>query len=374
MKIRAITTGFIVEPAFYCEQFERVGKLNKKLKKYFEDKGFLVEDTRIVTNPFEEYVDKKNPVKKLVDIDKCASLTGNRFLSIGYGSDPYFIKVIPDILKNTKTISCSSFIGSKDKGILTKNVKETALIFKKIAKKRESKNFNFCASVNCPPYIPFFPAAYHNGLAGFSIAVESGDIVFKAFRNSVNLSDARKNLIELMSENLSKIEKVAFDISYKTGLVYYGIDSSPAPSLEKEGSIGFAFEEIDFVERFGSSGTLSVAAIITDGVRNLPIKQCGYSGLMLSVCEDRGVAKRYGEGNFSVKELLLYSSVCGCGIDTLPIPYDTDEEVIERLLFDVASLSLKLDKPLSVRLLPVKGDKTNFKSPYLIDTKVFRLT
>ena len=180
-----------------------------------------------------------------------------------------------------------------------------------------------------------------------------------------------------MREELTKIEKIAIDAFYKTGLVYYGIDASPAPSLEKEGSIGFAFEELSEVEYFGSHGTLAVSSFITDELKRLPVKLCGYSGLMLPVCEDAGLSKRYSEGKFTVKELLLYSSVCGCGIDTLPVPYSTRTEVIEKLLLDVVFLSIKLDKPLSVRLLPVKGKDggqwTDFKSEYLTDTKIFKI-
>ena len=50
---------------------------------------------------------------------------------------------------------------------------------------------------------------------------------------------------------------------------------------------------------------------------------CGYCGLMLPVLEDPVLAQRAGEGRYSVRDLLLYSSVCGTGLDVVPVPGDT---------------------------------------------------
>ena len=48
---------------------------------------------------------------------------------------------------------------------------------------------------------------------------------------------------------------------------------------------------------------------------------------------------------------------------------------IEAILLDVATLAIRLDKPLSARLLPVPGktagEMTDFGSPYLIDIDYF---
>ena len=52
-------------------------------------------------------------------------------------------------------------------------------------------------------------------------------------------------------------------------------------------------------------------------------------------------------------------------------------EKLEAILLDVASLAIKLDKPLSARLFPVPGKKagemTNFNSPYLVDCKILNV-
>ena len=76
---------------------------------------------------------------------------------------------------------------------------------------------------------------------------------------------------------------------------------------------------------------------------------------MLPVLEDSTLAARSETGLLSVKDLLMYSSVCGTGLDTVPLPGDITQEMIESLLLDIAALSLRLDKPLTARLMPVPG-------------------
>jgi len=72
-----------------------------------------------------------------------------------------------------------------------------------------------------------------------------------------------------------------------------GIDPTPAPALDA--SIGAAIERFTG-HRFGSSGTLTAARLITEAVKSVPAKQVGYSGLMVPVLEDRRLAQRWSEG------------------------------------------------------------------------------
>jgi hypothetical protein len=79
----------------------------------------------------------------------------------------------------------------------------------------------------------------------------------------------------------------------------------------------------------------------------------------------------------TVKDLLLYSAVCGTGLDTLPLPGDTSAEQIAALLLDLSALALRLDKPLTARLMPIPGkqagDPTHFDFPFFADSKVMAL-
>ena len=73
---------------------------------------------------------------------------------------------------------------------------------------------------------------------------------------------------------------------------------------------------------------------------------------MLPVLEDVGLGERSEAGYFNLDSLLLYSSVCGTGLDTIPIPGDASRSQLAAILTDVAALSTRLAKPLSVRLFP----------------------
>ncbi len=114
--------------------------------------------------------------------------------------------------------------------------------------------------------------------------------------------------------------------------------------------------------------------MITNILKNLSAKTCGYTGLMLPVCEDIGLAEGANKENYNLSNLLLYSAVCGCGFDTVPIPGDVRIDTLRAILLDVATLAIKLDKQLSVRLFPVPGKKagemTTFDSPYLVNGKI----
>jgi len=107
---------------------------------------------------------------------------------------------------------------------------------------------------------------------------------------------------------------------------YDGIDTSPAPGLDA--SIGQAIETLTG-KPFGSPTTLSACSIITKVIKNLDVKSCGYSGLMLPVIEDMVLAKRAMEDNYTVEELLLFSSVSGTGLDVIPVAGDISKETIE---------------------------------------------
>src|SRR5437763_17148226 len=136
--------------------------------------------------------------------------------------------------------------------------------------------------------------------------------------------------------------------------MFMGLDPSPAPLADV--SIGAAIESYTGA-KFGSSGTMAAARIITDAVKAVPVKQTGYSGLMLPIMEDKLLAQRWAEGTYNIDSVLAYSAVCGTGLDTVPLPGDISQEQLERIFGDVAALATKWNKLLSARLQPVPGKK-----------------
>jgi uncharacterized protein (UPF0210 family) len=95
---------------------------------------------------------------------------------------------------------------------------------------------------------------------------------------------------------------------------------------------------------------------------------------MLPVMEDTVLARRWADGTIGIDQLLAYSAICGTGLDAVPLAGDTSEETIAAIYLDVATLALRLNKPLSARLMPIPGkgagDNTAFTSPYLVNTRI----
>lgn len=381
MKIRTITTGVSLQSPNDEDKIRQTAEFNQKAKAVFEKAGYEVQTTRIATNSWEDYLGDLTDAEIVSAIQKiekiCQSLDVS-FFNLGYAKTPAKIKLIPEFNKVTSQISCSAKIGDKENGIDFENAKIAAQVIKRIAEETENGygNFRFCASANCKPGIPFFPTGFHEGEMAFGIGLECGDLAVKAFSKSHNLVEAEQNLKQIFEEETKKVADLAEQISKDFGIKYNGIDVSLNPGLEEHESIAFAYEKLGF-GKFGNQGTLTISALITRVLKGLSVKLCGYSGLMLPVCEDRGLATRANEETYNITNLLLYSAVCGCGLDTVPIPGDTPAEKIEATLLDMATLAIKLDKPLSARLFPVPGKKagemTNFKSPYLVDCKILKI-
>jgi hypothetical protein len=238
-------------------------------------------------------------------------------------------------------------------------------------------NLRFAALANVPPYAPFFPAAYSEGkTSGFALALEAADLAVSAFSEASSLREARRNLIEAIETHARNLEKIAENVSKSYGFEFKGIDFTLAPFPEKEKSLGHALEKLG-LPAIGYYGSLAAAAFLTDTLDQAEFKRTGFNGLMLPLLEDATLAQRAQEGILSVKDLLMYSAVCGTGLDTIPLPGDTTVEALQTVLLDIAALSSRLAKPLTARLMPIPGlkagDDTGFDFEYFANSKVLDL-
>ncbi|MGQ0604729.1 MAG: DUF711 family protein, partial [Anaerolineales bacterium] len=124
----------------------------------------------------------------------------------------------------------------------------------------------------------------------------------------------------------------------------------------------------------GAHGSMTAAAILTEAIDRARFKRAGFNGLFLPVLEDAVLAARAGEGVLTIKDLLLYSAVCGSGLDTAPLPGEVSAETLATLLLDMAALSLRLNKPLTARLMPtpgkVAGDAVSFDFEFFAPSRV----
>lgn len=253
-------------------------------------------------------------------------------------------------------------------------------------------NFRFCVSFNCNAGIPFFPAAYHGGSEFepniVTIGLECADLLFMGFFGTDSMDEAHENLATTFTQALSPIQDIIRDACSELGLTYAGIDASVNPGLTLPDSVGAGLEcllsQLCEAKKFGEFGTLGAVSTVTSAIKTVREKGdvllTGYSGLMLPVMEDLILAERAAQvpPMFTLRDLLVFSTVCGVGLDTVPIPGDTTVEELAAVYFETGTLAFRLNKPLSCRLLPmpgkVAGDVTDVESPYLCNTKVFSVS
>ena len=380
-RIRTITAGVNLSGLTDTLSIKSAIEFLKKAKHEYISRGYEVQTLRISTQNFHTYLRQHSydgALPFLARLDAIAK-GENIMLSIGQilpaeknpaGITGWAVKLI----QSTSNISFSLPISSLEKGIHFNSIRAASGIISAISNLNNGEaNFRFTASANCPPGIPFFPAAYHDGKNAFAIGLESANLVGEVFNQS-KPENARQELKDILEKNLIPVQRIAEELSRKLAWQYNGIDASPAPGLDA--SIGKAIEAYSR-QPFGSPSTLRTCALITDVLKSLDIKKCGYSGLMLPIIEDKVLAQRAMEGRYTVQELLLYSSVSGTGLDVVPIPGDTPAEVLENILADVASLSLKYgSKALSARLFLIPGKKAGeivkFENPYLTSSVVMK--
>ena len=382
-KIRTVTAFINLDPAQYQQQVAETLQMLRRAKTTFESRGYEVETIRIATQPFPEYTKGMSAQQAIDFFQKYDELAEKEKFAAGIGpamlnaDDPESqADLLANILAATKRIRGSIVIAGDD-GVRWKAIGAAARAIKKLEDETEHSqgNFNLGAIAMVPPYSPFFTASYHTGFGHqFAIGLESANIVEAAFKDAPDIETARRRLADMLSEQATEIERHANRIDQETGWRYMGIDLSPAPM--KDVSIGDAIEEL-IQQPFGSPGTLTAAGTITAAIKSVQVKQTGYNGLMLPVLEDSRLAQRWGEGRVSLEGLLSYSAVCGTGIDTVPLPGDVSIEQLDMILSDVATLAFKWHKPLSARLLPVKGkgpgEMTEFDDPFLVNTTIQEL-
>jgi uncharacterized protein (UPF0210 family) len=215
----------------------------------------------------------------------------------------------------------------------------------------------FAALALCPPGIPFFPAAYHDGgPPALAVAWEIADEASTAFEGARTLEEAERRLERSLSAVVQRLWAVCTALADRLGLRALGIDCSLAPFPDEARSAAGAFERLG-LRPFGGPGTLAVAAMITSVLQRLPVPRTGFCGLMLPVLEDARLGALALAGRLQLSTLLAASAVCGVGLDVVPLPGESTAEQLSALVLDMAALATRLRKPLLARLMPIPGHR-----------------
>lgn len=384
MKIRSVT--YFDDPGNPPgdDFFSRAGNFARETRRCFEAAGLNLQTVRFASPPFPIFLASQTDdqiIEFAINLEKILIDNGFDYISLGPAlpEKPESFSIVPDLIRNTENTFCSGLMTHTEKGLSLSAVRACGEIICQLAPLDENgfRNLYFAALGNVPAGGPFFPAAYHDGSgAKFSIAVEAADLAVEAFTNSKSFIDARDQLITLIEKHGINIGAVSHDLARITRAQFSGIDYSLAPYPDDTLSIGKALEETG-VNTIGNHGSLAAAAFLADTLDRADFPRSGFSGLMLPVLEDSILADRAAGGKLDIKDMLLFSSVCGTGLDTIPLPGDATPEQISAVLFDLGALSLRLNKPLTARLMPIPGKKagepTSFDFPFFANSKVLGL-
>jgi uncharacterized protein len=343
-KVRAITAFIRIDARNYEQQVGEAARFLAGARIAYQAAGFEVQTIRIVTQPLAEYIRGMNHADAVSMVRRFGELVVNA------GARPSLGAVMADDDRRVVDVAIDVFaagdingglIVADENGIRWAAAREAARVIKTLAAKspRGSGNFNFAAAAMIEPYTPFYPAAYHTGPGRvFAVGLESADVVQRVLAGVHEPGAAEKQLAGALSAHLRPAETVALAVAKQTGWTYAGIDFTPAPMGDV--SIAAAIESFTGAP-FGAGGTLTAAGLITRAVQSAPVRQVGYSGLMVPVLEDIVLARRWAEGACNIDSLLAYSAVCAGGLDTVPLPGDVTEEQFARIVGDVASLAWK---------------------------------
>jgi len=380
MKIRSIT--YFCNPQYPLQEkvIQKAGSFLANARSAYEAAGYEVQTVRLASVPFPNLLGEEN-------IEKLPALTRQiadiiEQLQIGYFSlgpalpeIPRSYEVIPDAIFVSKDAFFSGVMADKRRGLDLAAIRACAEVIVKSAPIEPNgfANLQFAALANVPAGAPFFPAAYHDrDNPAFAIATECADLAVRAFESARSIEDGRNNLVSEIEKHGKKLAQIAKTLKAR----FYGIDFSLAPFPDDAHSLGNAVERMG-IPKIGLHGSLAAAALLTEAVDRAPFPRAGFSGFMQPVLEDSVLARRAAEGTLTIKDALLYSAVCGTGLDTVPLPGDVTAEQLVPLLLDLSALALRLDKPLTARLMPIPGkkagDETNFDFAFFAQSKVMKL-
>jgi uncharacterized protein (UPF0210 family) len=394
VRIRTITIGIGEPHPLSDAALDRAVKLLKTAEPLFREAGYEVQTQRISTRPL--FLDRLHAreaeiVNYATALQERCERRGIQYLSLGpvLADDPKFpierINLLPEMLGPNPALAATVQLASDVNGVRLEAAVPTARVIRALSQQTADGfgNLRFAAVANCPQRGPFFPAAYQpDSDWGFAIGMQSASLVRDALSEAVQdskpgpsaLGPLGPRLIAALEREGRVIADIAARVAREHGIPFSGLDLSPAPNGTE--SIAEAIEAVG-LGNFGDPGTLIVCAAITKALKNTGLKTCGYNGLFLPVMEDAGIVRRVASGGIGIPALLLYSSVCGAGLDTIPIPGDTSIERIAATLLDVATLATRLAKPLSARLFPIPGgtvgEMTKFDSSWITNSPIMAI-
>lgn len=384
MNIRALT-GF-VDPGWPLEarRLADLAACLRAAKARLEEAGYPVQTLRLATPPPAEI---GRPVRPADRPELARQLEAECFVNgIDYASLGPALQeeadgwaAVPDILGATENVFTSTIFCDPDAGLSLPAARGCAQAVLDVSRLSADgfANLRFAALANVPAGTPFFPAAYHRG-GGMALAAatEAAELAVDALREVSSIGTARRRLIGMIEAHGAALARPLQAVAAEHEARFLGIDFSLAPYPDQSRSIGAAIESFG-AGSVGGGGSVAAVAFLADCLDRADFKRAGFSGVLLSVLEDEILAARAAGGQLTLSDLLLYSAMCGTGLDAVPLPGDAGLDGLTGLLLDLGVIALRLRKPLTARLMPIPGksagDEVHFDFPYFADSRVLAL-
>jgi uncharacterized protein (UPF0210 family) len=347
--------------------------------------GVPVTTVRVAVSPLELLVapvaarGHSKAVEAVVEaaraLDRAAARSGvdyvgglGAFAERGLGlADAAVVDALPDALAETGRLMGFVNAGSTLLGLSLDAVRVSVAAVLEAASRLRSPlpGARFLVSANVAPDIPFLPAAHH-GLgepdAVINVAISGPRVVAEALRGLPERLPLQDLAVELrrIGFKVSRLgQLVAEKVAKETGYALGSVDLSLAPSPEPGDSIAAVLEAIG-VEAGAPGSVAALALLIYSLKRGGAMGVCcagGYSGAMIPLSEDSGLADAAARGLLTVYKLLAMTTVCSTGIDMVPVPLEAGEERLSGLVLDALAVGVVQEKTLGVRLLPAPGAK-----------------
>lgn len=381
MKIRSITAFLPTSPSLE-ESLATAGEFLAHARRAYEAAGYEVQTVRAAGAPLARLLDREQPVEDwAAGLEQQAVAAGVDYLSVGPirpGDGLQADRLLPALLDATERVFATVSLTDGHRVDLGM-ARAAARCIVALAPIRENGfgNLRFAALARVPAGVPFLPAAYHDGGAPcFALALESADLAREAFAATATLDESSRRLTSAVEEQATALQAVADRLELEQSHRFAGCDFSLAPFPRDEDSIGATLESMGLRAAGGPATTLA-ASLLTSALDRASFRKAGFNGLFLPVLEDDRLARRASEGSLALEDLLLASAVCGTGLDTVPLPGDVRAEELVPSLLDLAALALRLDKPLTARLMPMPGrgagDELRFDFPFFAAGRVMPL-
>ena len=357
--------------------------------------GYTLQSIRVITNPFGEYLDLTNLQTAKADLQYLTELL-NKFnesgirlrFAIGAARNKEEIALLPELIAAYGDL-CNACVNVPldENGVLDNElIEQSVYAVQKIANitPRGEGNFNFTVNFNCKPFIPYFPAGYHLSHLpnSFVIGLETPDLLVEVLKSVPKsphnqfYADCYQVMSQALQYHVDEILDMLSAVKLSGAFEFAGIDSSAAPS--KNCASMTKVYELMGLPYFGAAGSVEVSALLTKVFKSIQgVPLVGFSGLMLAVTEDLGLAEGTQKQYFDIRALLTYSAVCGIGLDTVPVAGNAKAESIAAIMRDTGTMAFRLNKPLTVRLFPipnkVAGEISEFESDDLCNCRLLHI-